>query len=653
MRAIHIIVLGGMIIMSAVSSSGFEAVVSVDAGNDLGEISQHIYGHFIEHLGRCINQGIWAEILKNRKFWGVDHPDYGVPSPWRAEGKTDGVSYLHDNTVFYSGGQSQRIKIEHDGVRAGIRQESLDLRGNLTYHLRLVARHEGLAAPVRVELVKGGQTLPSAEISLDSQQWKTYNATLEVTEPAADVTFRITTAGPGTLWLGAVSLMPGDAVAGMRSDVIEAIRRVKPANVRWPGGNFVSGYHWKDGTGDRDRRPTRMDRAWNAPEPNDFGIDEFIQFCRLVDTEPYVVVNSGDGDAEEATDLVQYCNGSTTSTYGALRARNGHPDPYGVWLWGVGNEMYGGWQIGHVDAETYAQRHVSFAKAMMAEDPTITLVGVGEGNPRWDEAMFQIAGNFFDMYSYHHYTGDIRNPDQYSKEEAESRRYWHIVGMPVWLDGKFDELAKFVTERKPKGKEIGLAFDEWNVWLPEVAPGIEQDYRLREAIYAAGVFHALHRHNDSIPIANLAQLVNVLGAIKTTQTDVALTPIALAFELYTRDFGTKRVACNTSSPTNQNDEREVPLIDASAAITDDGRALTLSLINRHPTESAKISLEIKGWKLKSKAEVSSIAGENYLSGNVPGKADEVTIQKKSTKINRENPEIELGPHAVSLYRFEK
>ncbi len=652
MRSLLIIILGGFLVLAGIQTYGYQAEVSVDTGQDLGAINPDIYGHFIEHLGRCIHQGIWAEILRNRKFWGDDNSDYGVPSPWRAEGETEGVSYLHDNTVFYSGGQSQRVRIEREDVRAGVRQDGIDLRGGMKYHVRLVALQRGTELPVCVEITKADETLAKVEILLTSHDWKMYEATLDIKEPVTGASFRITAMKPCEFWIGAVSLMPDDAVEGMRRDVIEAIRRVHPANVRWPGGNFVSGYHWKDGIGDRDKRPTRMDRAWNAIEPNDFGIDEFMAFCRLVSTKPYVVVNTGNGTAQEAAELVQYCNGSSSTTYGALRTQNGHPEPYNVKLWGIGNEMYGNWQIGHVDAETYARRHIEFAKAMSAGDPTLTLVAVGEGNPRWDEPMFRIAGEHFDLYSYHHYTGDIENPRQYSETEVEQRRYWHIVGMPVWLESKFTELGKFVEQNKPENKQIGLAFDEWNVWLPETAPGIEQDYKLREAIYAAGVFHALHRHNDTFALANLAQLVNVLGAIKTTQTEVASTPLALAFELYTTSFGTKRVQCRTSSPSHTGPEREVPLLDASAALTEDGRILTIALVNRHPEESAQITLNLKGWKVQSKVEKAAIVGESYLAANVPGRPEQVKIQKEEIELDPSNPVVEIPAHGVVIFRIK-
>jgi len=651
MRSLLIIILGGFLVLTTLQTYGYQAEVSVNASQDLGQINPDIYGHFIEHLGRCINQGIWAEILRNRKFWGDDNQDYGVPIPWRAEGKTEGVSYLHDNTVFYSGGQSQRVRIEREGVRAGVRQDEIDLRGGLKYHVRLVAQQWDLRSPICIEITKGDETLAKVEIPLASGDWDDYSATLELKETVTGASFKITAVGPGTLWIGAVSLMPDDAMEGMRRDVIEAIRRVRPANVRWPGGNFVSGYRWKDGIGEQDKRPTRMDRAWNAIEPNDFGIDEFMTFCRLVDTKPYAVVNTGDGTAQEAAELVQYCNGSSSTTYGALRVQNGHPEPYNVDLWGIGNEMYGNWQIGHVDAETYARRHSDFAKAMLAEAPKLTLVAVGEGDPRWDEPMFRIAGEYFDLYSYHHYTGDIQNPKQYSETEAEQRRYWHIVGMPVWLEGKFAELDTFVEKNKPKNKTIGLAFDEWNVWLPETAPGIEQDYRLREAIYAAGVFHALHRHNETFPMANLAQLVNVLGAIKTTQTDVASTPLALAFELYTSSFGTKRVQCQATCPTHSGPEREVPLLDASSALTEDGKTLTLALVNRHPEESVEVTLALKEWKVQPQAERISIVGKSYLAANVPGQPEQVEIQKEEVELDQSKPVVEVPAHGIVIYRI--
>ena len=165
-------------------------------------------------------------------------------------------------------------------------------------------------------------------------------------------------------YIGTVSLMPADNVHGMRADTLKLLQELNSPVYRWPGGNFVSGYDWQDGIGDRDRRPPRKNPAWTGVEHNDFGFDEFMTFCRLLDTEPYIAVNSGLGQVDSAREELQYANGSAETPMGALRAKNGHAEPYRVQWWSIGNEMYGGWQLGHMPLENYVQKHNEFAKAM-------------------------------------------------------------------------------------------------------------------------------------------------------------------------------------------------------------------------------------------------------------------------------------------------
>lgn len=195
-------------------------------------------------------------------------------------------------------------------------------------------------------------------------------------------------AGKGAVRIGTVSLMPADNVQGMRADTLALLRRLDSPIYRWPGGNFVSGYNWKDGIGDRDRRPPRKNPAWKGIEHNDVGLDEFLTLCRLLDTEPYIAVNTGLGEAASAVEELQYANGGKDTPMGALCAKHGHPEPYRVRWWGVGNEMYGNWQLGHMSLENYIAKHKRFAAAMRQADPTIKLVGVGETGP-WSEGMLK------------------------------------------------------------------------------------------------------------------------------------------------------------------------------------------------------------------------------------------------------------------------
>jgi alpha-N-arabinofuranosidase len=193
---------------------------------------------------------------------------------------------------------------------------------------------------------------------------------------------------------------------GIRQDVFRAAQKLRMGNLRWPGGNFVSGYHWEDGIGPKESRPARMELAWHGIETNQFGTDEFIQYCRELGTEPYICVNLGTGSLDEARNWVEYCNGTSNTYYANLRRKNGHPEPYGVKYWGLGNEMYGPWQQSTRSAQEYADYAREAGKLMKWVDPTIQLVGCGrDGISEWDWTVLQTLAPIIDYYSIHIYTG--------------------------------------------------------------------------------------------------------------------------------------------------------------------------------------------------------------------------------------------------------
>ena len=168
---------------------------------------------------------------------------------------------------------------------------------------------------------------------------------------------------------------------GFRKDVLEAVKRIKVPNLRWPGGNFVSNYHWEDGIGPKDQRPVRFDLAWQQEETNRFGTDEFIEYCREIGAEPYISINMGTGTLDEALHWLEYCNGKGNTYYAQLRRKYGHPEPYNVKFWGIGNEMYGEWQVGHMTADEYARAAKEYTKWMKVFDPTIKAIAVGCDDP--------------------------------------------------------------------------------------------------------------------------------------------------------------------------------------------------------------------------------------------------------------------------------
>lgn len=296
------------------AGAALQGRVAVRPGIRLGKINPNIYGHFAEQVFRVFYGGLWAEILEARKFEGRDG-EYGVIKPWYAIGRSAGTHFLHDNTVFYSGGQSQRIVSSGTpGHEAGVGQKGLYLQEGKSYEVRINVRQQGITAPLVVALEGENGNYASHRLMLSGGDWQRFS--FKLTSSAADRggRFAIKFSGPGTLWIGTASLMPDDHLSGYRKDVVESLREIRVPNLRWPGGNFVSYYRWEDAIGDRDRRPSRLNlsrviegegRYW---EPNDVGVDEFLELCRLIGAEPYLAVNAGDGTPDEAARWLEYCN---------------------------------------------------------------------------------------------------------------------------------------------------------------------------------------------------------------------------------------------------------------------------------------------------------------------------------------------------------
>lgn len=624
------------LVLEPAKSERNPAGITVEASTVVGQIDRNIYGHFIEHLGRCIYGGIWAEMLYNRKFTGgVDAQ--GVIESWSAFG--EGAKYSRDNIEFYTSCQSQRIELA-PGKEAGIGKKDAGLAiVPQKYVARAVLKQKGLESGVRIALRQGDRIYASAMIPHVDENWSEYTVHLDVRESDLNAQFSITAVGPGTLWVGCLSLMPADNIDGMRRDVIEAIKRIKPPLIRWPGGNMVSGYHWEDGIGPRDKRMPRWERAWNAWEWNDFGTDEFIRFCRLVGTEPYICVNAGEGQADEAARWVEYCNGAPDTPYGKLRAANGHPEPYRVKYWGIGNEMYGEWQLGHLDATKYALKSIEFARAMKAVDPSIVLVGVGVDNDsygNWNSTVSQIAGAYYDYISVHYYKGPrVKDPRELT--------YINILcaspEIEKMLSATYDVVARNTSKKLP------LAFDEWNIWLPH---GLDSSmYALRDGLFAAGVFHALHRLSDRVTMANLAQLVNVLGALQTNMTSVVETPIFKAFELYANLCQEDRVKIYTDCEHFDTPAGRMPVLDVSATISKDRSKLVLAVINRDPVADHPANIKITGFTPAPQIELAVLNGPDAYSVNDFTNPDRVRITRYRSTIDLSRP-YTFPAHSVTI-----
>jgi len=314
-------------------------------------------------------------MLEDRKFY---FPVGGASSPWKIYGEPHSV---HMNPLLiYAGVPVPEIRLKGDGQAAGLAQGELALRTGQKYTGRVVLAGDPGTLPLEVRLVneENGQTVAEPviidKITPDFEKYFfSFVSSLTTDQGRLEIVSR----GREVFRLAAVSLMPADNLQGFRPEVVKLLRELNSPVYRWPGGNFVSGYNWKDGIGDSDRRPPRKNPAWEGIELNDVGIHEFMTFCRLVKTEPYITVNSGQGNETLAAEEVEYVNGPATSPLGQLRAQNGQAEPFNCKFWSIGNEMYGDWQLGHMPLKDYILKHNRFAQAMKAKDATIKIVGVG------------------------------------------------------------------------------------------------------------------------------------------------------------------------------------------------------------------------------------------------------------------------------------
>ena len=430
---------------------------------------------------------------------------------------------------------------------------------------------------------------------------------------------------------------------GFRKDVLKALKKIKVSILRWPGGNFASNYHWRDGIGPKGKRPIRLDTAWNAEDNNHFGSDEFVEYCREIKTEPYICLNLGTGTLDEALSWVEYCNYKGNTDYSKLREKYGHKEPYQVKYWGIGNEIYGGWQHGHCSAKEYSRKCIEYAHFIKKIDPKIKVIAVGANNPEWDREVLKTAGEEIDYISNHQYF----NP----------RDYYGTVGAPQYAEERLrllDETIEKVMKDLKKEKRVEIGFDEWNIWRSgTVENGLEEEYSLADGLFAAGIFHAMHRLCAAVTMANLAQLVNVIGAIYTTKEEMLLTPVYHTFDLYCNHTG--EIALDTSVQSeNFNTEylnlKNVPYLDASATMSKD--KFYLAVINRHQKDDLTARIELKNIFPKIGAKVFELNGPEPLAKNELGKLEKVKIKKIPFNNIGANFSYSFPAHSVSIIEIE-
>jgi len=434
---------------------------------------------------------------------------------------------------------------------------------------------------------------------------------------------------------------------GFRKDVIDACKRIKVPLLRWPGGNFASGYNWLDGIGPRDDRPTRYDLAWRAEETNRFGTDEFIEFCRLIGAEPYITVNAGSETAVEAAHWVEYCNLKGDTYYARLREEHGHPEPYNVKYWSIGNEMWGDFQIGHLPAEEYARKAREYAKLMRRVDPNINLTCVGHtlgAGPEWNLTVLKTLPDMIEYLSVHQYYHRLLGGN---KEED----YYRVLACPIHAEKRLmivkstievalafyeSSMRMFPPVRK---REIGIAFDEWN---------ISGCHTLRDALGICRLLNVFQRLSNSLKIGCMFPLVHFHehprrkgreyygSPITTYKNTLVLEAGYHAFDLYANHTGEVTIDSYVESETYDLEFKidgrnisfkNIPYLDSSATISKDGKVIYIATVNAHLDEMECI-IELRGCSLQKTGRVFELNARDVDEYNDREYKDRVKVMEK-------------------------
>ncbi len=609
-----------------------------------------------------------------------------------------------DSHDAYVGEWSPLIRLEATTPH-GISQSGFSLRAGRPYTGRVVLAGSP-GAKVDVRLIWGPnpgdrQTISILKLTVNYTKFPLkFTAKADTNEGA----FEIVGTGSGAFHVGATSLMPADNISGFKSGMIRFLKEQGIEIARWPGGNFVSAYDWRDGLGDADKRPARRELAWGGLESNDMGIDDFMTFCRLFGAEPYIAVNTGLGDAHSAAEEVEYVNGPATSRLGRLRAANGHAAPYGVKIWGIGNEMYGPWQWGHMAPNQYVEKHNLIVKAMRKVDPAIKVIAssatpeetswcyienlqlgsfpgrepLNERAPfpfgskhDWTGAFLEHSADYIDYLGEHFYGYPNLAIDIEKQEfvEANDEIADKVRRLSNKVQFKFEAWEEYLKKMPYlKDKDIKFAFDEWSPRNRSVDPASAPpaSHPMLNPMTNALVYHEFFRHSDKVGLAVAT------GGMGMVAMDAYGDPVGFRMDglvmkvLHDHFAGALPVAVTGDSP--QHPVKGVVGVDTSArpsgsptypldvfaALSADRTKLIISVVN--PTETSQdCQLNLTGvqpsgaaklWRLTAPAGAAPApTGPSRFGFGPPATMGEGSLPEAPTRIT-------LPPTSITVYEFE-
>jgi alpha-N-arabinofuranosidase len=683
--------------------------VTIDTRQTAAPISKYIYGQFIEHIGSTMYSSLWAEMLDDRKFYfpiTAAEPEptarqQGGPfrmrlRKWHPVGPE--ASVMMDKNQPFVGDQSPRIVLD-SATPHGIRQSGLALVKGKRYTGRIYLRGVP-GSKVKVSLIwgEGANDRQTISFAALTNEYRKFPISFTAGADTSDGVIEIAGTGKGDFHIGTLSLMPADNVQGFRPDTTSLLRQINMGFWRY-GGNYTSGLIWYHIVGDIDKRPPDFDYAWNAMQTNDLGLDEFMTLCKLIGVEPYISVNAGFGDSHSAAQEVEYMNGSVNTYMGAQRAKNGHPEPYHVKFWNIGNEPWGSWQLGRTDSKYFMLKHNEFAKAMRQVDPSIVLIASGlmlentnvphdqrakyvsnleslyGTDADWTGSFLKNCWGNFDIIAEHWYASgghhwdlekaktlgaDKPNEDAYVKVDMsvlESSRY---AADTVRL--KAEEWQGY-QKRFPAmvEKKIPLSIDEYAYF--NATPGGGGPFggmTLRQDLAYGMILNEMLRYTDFLTMA--AQTTGV-ALVDFNRTSATMNALGLLYQLYGEQFGggsipvaltgnspqpaPKYPAGSPDQPVKTSGSPTYPL-DMFAALSPDRKYLVLSVVNATDSEQ-KFDLSVTGAHVAGPSKLWQLTGSHPDAVNHVGQPPQVEVKEIAAGDAAQT--ITIAPISVNIYRF--
>jgi alpha-N-arabinofuranosidase len=663
-----------LVSLSVLSQDKINAVIQTD--DEIANIHPYTYGMFTELLGNIFDHGLWAEMLSDRKFFypvdtttTFDPPNTrGKQNKWYPIGGVNAVTMSTEKSFV---GEMTPIVQLSGQTKKGFAQRGMGVKQGVSYSGYIWLAGENASVDVTLSWGKGEVSKTFNNLS---ESYSKYAFEFTAEGSSKDAELKITGTGNGSFKVGAVSLMPADHLDGWRADLVAKLKELNSGIYRWPGGNMLAGYDWRDGIGAIDTRPPMYDYAWDAVESNDVGTPEFIRLCELTEVDPYFVVNIGFGDAYSAAQWVEYVNGDPSTPMGKLRASHGYEQPWDVAWWGVGNEMYGQWQLGHMSIDHYILKHNYFVDEMKAVDPTIKIIGCGanpfETSTTARHHKYPIPGPLpYEFGSDADWTGKLlagaKGLDYVAEHlypvtnmafDAEQQKFIAtddpIIDQARRVPNRIKAIAESwdrYVEMMPelKNSDITFALDEWT--------GGGWGSGFLRTLCAAEGMHEIFRQADVITMGGYTAITST---VRFNDTDATYTAIGLMFDIFEAHHGNIALTVSGNSPQKEvkgtkgvdkpfetSGSPTYPL-DVMATKDANGAFITVSIIN--PTDQNK-ELTVEGLPNIGNVEAYKIIPPELMSMNMPG--EEPVIEVTEEQLKRAPKSIQVAPYEISMYKF--